>query len=39
VSLGIAEGLLVGLLLSAIERHLDGRRSQALALAFVSLPG
>jgi hypothetical protein len=36
VSLGIAEGLLVGLLLWAIERHLDGRRAQALILAFAA---
>jgi hypothetical protein len=36
VSLGIAEGLLVALVLWAVERHLDGRRGQALALGFAA---
>jgi hypothetical protein len=31
---GNSEGLLVALVLWAIERHLDGRRSQAFVLAF-----
>ena len=36
VSLGIAEGLLVALLLWAIERHLDGKRAHALVLGFAA---
>ena len=36
VSLGIAEGLLVALVLWAIERHLEGRRAQALILGFAA---
>src|SRR4051812_10477550 len=36
VSLGISEGLLVAFLLWAIERHLDGRRTQALLLGFAA---
>src|SRR5215213_449801 len=36
VSLGIAEGLLVGLLLWAVERHLDGKRVHALLLGFAA---
>jgi len=36
VSLGIAEGLMVGLLLWAIDRHLDGHRGHALLLAFAA---
>ena len=36
VSLGFAEGLLVALLLWAVERHLDGKRSQALLLGFAA---
>jgi hypothetical protein len=33
---GNSEGLLVALVLWAIERHLDGRRSQAFVLAFAA---
>lgn len=36
VSLGMAEGLMVGLLLWAIDRHLDGRRGHALLLGFAA---
>src|SRR4051812_30419128 len=36
VSMGIAEGLLVALLLWAVERHLEGKRSQALVLGFLA---
>src|SRR3954452_2204703 len=33
-ALGNSEGLLVALALGAVERHLDGRRATAFALAF-----
>ena len=33
-ALGFSEGLLVALTLVAVERHLEGRRAQALALGF-----
>jgi hypothetical protein len=33
-ALGNSEGLLVALVLAAVERHLDGRRGTAFALAF-----
>jgi hypothetical protein len=33
-AMGNSEGLLVALALGAVERHLDGRRGTALALAF-----
>lgn len=33
---GNSEALLIGLALLAVERHLDGRRSQAFALAFAA---
>ncbi len=36
VSLGIAEGLLVAFGLWAVERHLEGRRGQAFALALAA---
>ena len=35
-ALGNSEGLLVGLVLFAVERHLDGRRDHALLLAFAA---
>jgi len=35
-AMGSSEGLLVALALGAVERHLDGRRGTALALAFAA---
>ncbi len=34
--IGYSEGLLIGLLLCAVDRHLDGRHRQALALGFLA---
>jgi hypothetical protein len=35
-AIGYSEGMLVALVLLAVERHLDGRRRQALALGFAA---
>lgn len=35
-AIGYSEGLLVALVLLAIDRHVDGRRTQALALGFAA---